>query len=350
MNAPAIDLRSDTVTQPTPAMRVAIADAPVGDDVFSEDPTVEALQARVAAMFGHQAALFVPSGTMANLLAVLAHCRPGDHVIVPRGAHLFYYEGGGASALAGVQLQQQGEHGRYDLDALAAAILHDTSDHHHPPTGLITIENTHNRAGGRVVPLDHLRALRAFTRDHDLPLHMDGARAWNALTATGAAPADLGACVDSLSVCFSKGLGAPAGSALIGSDALISRAHRFRKMLGGGMRQAGVLAAAALYALDHHLPLLQHDHRRARALAEGLARTPHITLDAATVESNILIFQTPNAFAFCSAAYAEGLLCIAIDPRRVRWVTHLHITDDHIPRALTIAHAAAQAAAEAGPL
>ena len=328
-----VDLRSDTVTQPCEPMREAMACARVGDDVAGEDPTVNALQREVAARFGKPAALFVPSGTMANQLALLTHCRRGDHVIAPTGAHLFTAESGGGAALAGVQLQERGEAGRYDLSTLSTNL----DDPHYPPTTLITVENTHNGSGGRVLPLAYLEALRERARSLGVSVHMDGARIFNALIATGASPEAMAACVDSLSVCLSKGLGAPVGSLLLGDVPFICRAHRFRKMLGGGMRQSGILAAGGRYALEHNVARLAQDHARARALAEGLATMPGVALELATVESNIVIFRLTDIepTVFVDRLAAQGVRCYPFGPGRVRWVTHLHVDDAAVEYALS---------------
>jgi threonine aldolase len=343
LTPPPVDLRSDTLTQPTIPMRDAMASASVGDDVFGEDPTVNRLQEQVAAMFGKPRALFVPSGTMANQLALLSHCGRGDHVIVPYGAHILRYESGGGAALSGVQMLELGQGGVYDLGALRDHIQTLTPDHHTPPTRLITLENTHNREGGRVVPLSHIQDVCDLARERGVAVHMDGARIFNALAASGDAAKAVGACVDSLCFCLSKGLGAPVGSVLVGGGALIDRAHRYRKMLGGGMRQAGILAAAGLYALEHNVERLHDDHRRAKALAEGLVALPGISLDLATVQTNIVIFRTPDAAAFIAGVAAHGIKSHAIDRHRVRWVTHLHITDEDVSRALNAAHRVATA-------
>ncbi len=344
LTPPPVDLRSDTLTQPTIPMRDAMASASVGDDVFGEDPTVNRLQEAAAAMFGKPRALFVPSGTMANQLALLSHCNRGDHVIIPFGAHILRYESGGGAALSGVQMLELGQGGRYDLNTLRDHIQTLTPDHHTPPTRLVTLENTHNREGGRVVPLSHIQDVYDLTRDRNLALHMDGARIFNALAATDDSPAAVGASVDSLCFCLSKGLGAPVGSVLVGSSAFIDRAHRYRKMLGGGMRQAGILAAAGLYALEHNIDRLRDDHRRARTLAQGLASLPGIALDLETVQTNIVIFHTPDAAAFIAGVGAHGIKSHAIDRHRVRWVTHLHITDEDVTRALHAAHQVTTAA------
>ena len=281
-----IDLRSDTVTRPTPAMREAMARAEVGDDVFGDDPTVRALEEEVARLTGKEAALFVASGTMGNQLAIATQTRPGDEVIVGEGAHLVIYEAGAGAALNGVQFTIAGRGGLYTADELEAAMyprLYWT-----PRTSLASVENTHNRAGGRAWPLAQARAVAERARALGLATHLDGARIWNASVATGVDVATWCAPFDTASVCFSKGLGAPVGSAFCGPRALVVEARRFRKRWGGGMRQSGILAAAALHALAHHRARLAEDHANARALAETLARTPGIRIDLATVETNIV--------------------------------------------------------------
>jgi len=337
MNADVIDLRSDTVTLPTPAMREAIAAARVGDDVFGEDPTVVELQERAAALFGHEAALFVPSGTMANQLALLSWCQRGDDVIAGQGAHAWCYETGAAAAVSGVQFTLM-DGALFSAEQVAEAIKPD--NHHLCPTRLVMVENTHNRAGGRVFPLAQLQAISALCRDRGLGLHMDGARVFNALVAHGLSPAAVGGTVDSLSFCLSKGLGCPVGSVLVGSRAWIWRAHRFRKMLGGGMRQIGFLAAAGLHALDHHIERLADDHRRARRFAQALSGLQGVVIDLATVETNIVIFDLADAVmdaaTFQARAAESGLLCYAIGPQRVRVVFHLGVDDGGTDRAAEV--------------
>lgn len=343
-----VDLRSDTVTRPTPAMREAMARAEVGDDVFGEDPTVAALEARVAERLGHEAGLFVPSGTMANQIAILAHTRPGDEVVVGAGAHSATYESGGAAALAGVQCVTAGTSGHFDVAELEAVIHEPEPFGHVAPTTLVMVENTHNRAGGVVLPVERMVEIAGVCRARGLALHLDGARLFNAAVATGRPAADWGRRADSVSICLSKGLGAPVGSVLCGSRAFVRRAHRFRKMLGGGMRQAGILAAAGLYALDHHVTRLAEDHRRARRLAEGLAALPGVRLDPARVQTNIVVFglepTAPDPAALC-AAVAADVRALPFGPRQVRLVTHLDVDDAGVERALA---AFARALAPAG--
>ena len=264
-----IDLRSDTVTRPGAAMRAAMAAAPVGDDVFGDDPTVNALQERAAALLGKEAALFVPSGTAANQIALLVHCRPGDEVLLGDGAHQMCFEAGGGGALAGVQFQVLGvsRGGLFDAAELEAEVKPDNV--HYPPSRLVSVEDTHNRAGGKVWPMERLRAVTAVARRRGLALHLDGARLMNAVIESGVPASERAADFDTVSLCFSKGLGAPVGSVLAGSRELMVRAHRYRKMLGGGMRQAGVLAAAGLYALEHHIDRLAEDHKNAQRLARS---------------------------------------------------------------------------------
>jgi threonine aldolase len=330
----AIDLRSDTVTRPTAAMRAAMAAAEVGDDVYGEDPTVNRLQQRAAELLGKPAALFVPSGTMANQIALLCHCERGDDVLTGEGNHCMVYESGAGSAWAGVGFTVVGAGGLFDAEQMCAAIK--PSEYHSPRTRLIAIENTHNRGGGRVFPQADVEAIADAAHARDLVVHLDGARIWNASIATGIAPARLAAPADTVSACFSKGLGAPIGSVLAGPAALIKRAHRFRKMLGGGMRQAGVLAAAALHALDHHFARLADDHAHARALAEGLTRLPGLVCSPASVETNIVLCDLPklDAAAFQKASAAHGVLFNAISPHRVRFVTHLGVANAEIGPAL----------------
>lgn len=337
MNRPASDFRSDTVTRPTPAMRRAMAEADVGDDVFGDDPTVNALQARAAKLAGLEAALFVPSGTMGNLIAMLAHCRPGDDVLAGEGAHCVLYEGGGGAALAGVQLTVIGRGGHFGVDELAAAIKPEDPSGHAPPTRLVMVENTHNRGGGKILAPAAFGELAAYAHGRGLAVHIDGARIFNAAVATGVGIDAWTSRADSVSFCLSKGLGAPVGSLLCGSAAFIRRAHRYRKMLGGGMRQAGVLAAAGLHALEHHVERLAEDHRRARTLAEGLSTLRGIDLDPASVETNIVIARlapdAPEPAALCAALAAE-VRAVPFGPRGVRFVTHLDVDDADVTRAI----------------
>lgn len=319
------DLRSDTVTRPTPAMREAMASADVGDDVYREDPTLRALERRVAEITGKESALFVPSGTMANQIALLCHCRPGDEVIVGVGAHCAYYESGAGAAWAGVQFEQVGDGGLFGADELRAAIKPDA--YYLPNTRLVAVENTHNRAGGKIFPTTRVAAIAELARQHGLGLHLDGARLWNAATATGETVAALSAPFDTVSVCFSKGLGAPVGSALCGAAATIQRAVRYRKMLGGGMRQAGILGAAALYALEHHRDRIAEDHVAARRIAEALGAIEGV--DVVPPETNIVNVDLPvDAAKVVDAAKRVDVLFNAIGPRRIRLVTHLDVSGD----------------------
>jgi threonine aldolase len=332
-----IDLRSDTVTKPTPAMRRAIAEAEVGDDVFGEDPTVNALERATADLLGKEAAMFVASGTMANQLAVRLHTRPGDEALMETGAHVFGKEAGAAAALSGVTCRLiEGRRGIFTAGDLIAALR--PLDIHHAPTRLVCVENTHNGGGGSVWPLATLAELSAAVRSRGLKLHMDGARLWNASIASGIAERAYAEHCDSVAVCFSKGLGAPVGSALAGPTEFIDRARRFRKMLGGGMRQAGLLAAGALHALRHHRERLAEDHANARTLAAGLAEIPGIELEASDVETNIVRFRTVGRDApMIAKALAEcGVLVFATGPESIRAVTHLMISEDDVRRALRI--------------
>lgn len=319
--APPFDLRSDTVTQPTDAMRSAMAAAPVGDDVYGEDPTVRRLEERVAEILGKEAALFVPSGTQANQIAILCHTRPGDEVIVGEGAHCAFYESGAAGALAGVQLITAGRGGLFTATEAQSVIK--PLDDHCPRTRLIALENTHNRAGGRVFPQNDVLAIAELARSRGLALHLDGARLWNAAVASGVDEATLSAPFDTVSVCFSKGLGAPVGSALCGTAAMIRRARRFRKMLGGGMRQAGIIAAGALYALEHHRARLHLDHEAARVIAEAVGELPGV--EVLPVETNIVLIDVRGVPAerVATAAREQGVLVSAFGPERVRVVMHL---------------------------
>ena len=329
-----IDLRSDTVTKPTDAMRTAMARAPVGDDVFGEDPTVQRLEARAAELLGTESALFVPSGTMANQIAILVHTRRGDDVIVGRNAHSYLYESGGGGAIAGVQFTLVGDNGLFLADEAEAAIH--SPDHHFSPTSLIIAENTHNRAGGRIFPLRELYAIRALSDARGFSFHIDGARLMNAVVAGGTSAETYGRVAHSLSLCLSKGLGAPVGSVVAGSTDFVVRAHRFRKMLGGGMRQAGIIAAGGLHALEHHVDCLADDHRRARAFAEGISKLEGVSVELDEVETNIVIFSVDDASGLQAVAGELGLLFLAIDPGRIRAVFHLDVTDEDVEAALQI--------------
>jgi len=321
-----IDLRSDTVTRPTAAMRAAMAAAEVGDDQYGEDPTVNRLQARVAELLGHEAALWLPSGTMANQVALRVLTRPGDDVVVSREAHAVWHETGGSAANAGVQLTEIGTRGTFDAQAFVGALKPRGLDIF-PPTTLVEIENTHNRAGGVVFPQADADAICAAARERGIASFLDGARLWNAAVATGRPLAELARPFDLVAVSLSKGLGAPGGSLLAGSKALVGRAVRHRRMLGGAMRQVGIFAAAGLHALDRHVARLADDHANARALAERLAHSAAVELDLATVQTNIVVFglRGGDAPAFVSAARAQGVLVNALGPRTVRALTHLDV-------------------------
>lgn len=325
--APAIDLRSDTLTRPTAAMREAMARAEVGDDVFGEDPSVNRLQEAVASLLGTEAALLVPSGTMANQLALLTHCRRGDEVIVGQGAHNANYESGAGGALAGVQFAVAGQGGMFSVDEMVEAIK--PAGYYYPRTRLVSLENTHNRAGGKVWPLAELQAVAAAAHARGLLAHLDGARLMNAVVASGVAARTWCASFDSVSLCLSKGLGAPVGSLLAGNRSFVTEAHRLRKMLGGGMRQAGVLAAAGLHALEHHLARLSDDHRSAARFAERLRGAPHITVEPP--QTNIVMVDLDVAAPLSvdevlRRTAARGVLLGAMGPRRIRAVTHLDVS------------------------
>ncbi len=329
MSETIVDLRSDTVTKPTPAMREAIARAEVGDDVFDDDPTVHALQQRVAALLGKEAALFVASGTQGNLCALLAHCGRGDEAIVGTHAHTFRYEAGGLAVLGGIQpapLPQQPD-GTLKLEDIAAAIKPD--DVHFARTRLLALENTWN---GRVLPLPYLDAATALARRHGLATHLDGARLWNASVASGVPMARLAQGFDSVTVCLSKGLGAPAGSVLAGPREFIARARRARKMLGGGMRQVGLLAAAGLHAIEHHVERLATDHANARRLADGLARIPGIAVTPS--ETNIVFATVEGGRGEALLRHLQSRGVLATGLTGLRFVTHLDVDVAGVDRAI----------------
>ncbi len=329
-----IDLRSDTVTRPTAAMLAAMAAAELGDDVFGDDPSVNALQARIAALLGKEAALFVPTGTQSNLCALMAHCGRGDEVIVGQMAHAYRSEGGGAAVLGSIQpqpLAQQAD-GTMRLEDIEAAIKPD--DAHYARSRLLALENTW---GGHVLPMAYIEAATALARSKGLGTHLDGARLFNASVASRTPAVEIARHFDSVSVCFSKGLGAPAGSALVGSRDFIARAHRVRKMLGGGMRQAGVLAAAALHALEHHVDRLAEDHAHARALAEGLHGLPGVTVQPPQTNIVFVDLAPGKAAGAVDRLRAAGVLCTGFD--RLRFVTHLDVSAADVQRAIPILRA-----------
>jgi threonine aldolase len=327
-----VDLRSDTVTRPGAEMRRAMATAEVGDDVYREDPTVERLQETVAALLGKEAALFVPSGTMSNQLGLRTLTHTGDEVIVHEDAHVLHYEGGSAAALAGLQLRPlPGALGVLDPMAVEAAIR--PAGEGFARTGAVEMENTHNRCGGTVWTVEQMRAVAEVAARHRIGVHLDGARIWNAHVASGASPADYAAYADSVSVCFSKGLGAPVGSALAGSRAFIEEARLHRKRYGGAMRQAGIIAAGALYALEHNVERLAEDHKNAQVLAELLRAVPGVELTH-PVQTNIVIARVSGAgFTAQQALQAlkrSGVLCGASGPDTIRFVTHLDVTASEV--------------------
>ena len=330
-----VDLRSDTVTRPTAAMRKAMAEAEVGDDVYGEDPTVRRLEERIAELLGTEAALFVPTGTMANQIALRSLTRPGDEVIIGVGAHCWRHESGALAALAGAQTQMIGSDGMFTAADVRAA--HRPEDPYSAPTRVVAVENTHNMAGGIVWDLRALAEVTATAHQLGMKTHLDGARLWNAAVATGASERELAAGFDTISVCLSKGLGAPVGSVVAASRAVIKECHRARKMYGGGMRQAGILAAGGLYALEHHRARLAEDHVNARAFAGALEGRPRLQVDLSRVQTNIVMIDVERgASAVIAAAKAQGVLLGAASPTRIRAVTHLDADHASVLRAAAV--------------
>ncbi|MBW2524468.1 MAG: aminotransferase class I/II-fold pyridoxal phosphate-dependent enzyme [Deltaproteobacteria bacterium] len=339
------DLRSDTVTRPSEAMRRAMAEAEVGDDVYREDPTVRRLEERTAEIVGTEAALFVPSGTMSNQLALLCHCRPGDEVLVGHHAHCMEYESGAAAAWSGVQFVPLGTAGLFTAEEVAAAIR--PPAYYQPRTRLCVVENTHNMSGGRVFPRGDAEAITELCAAESLATHLDGARLWHAAAATGTSERELARGFDTVTVCFSKGLGAPVGSALCGDADTIDRALRLRKMLGGGMRQAGIIAAGALFALETNRSRLVEDHRAAQELAAALGEVGGVSVDP--VETNIVCADLDfPASRLVEQACREGVLIGATGPSRVRLVTHCDVTGPTFAAAVTAVRRAAEEARRGG--
>jgi threonine aldolase len=336
--APSVsDFRSDTVTRPTPAMRAAMAAAEVGDDVYGEDPTVRRLEEVTAARLGHEAGLFVTSGTQGNQISIGVFCRPGDEVVLEANSHSLHYEAGGAAGLWGAQLVPlASSKGILSAAQVEAAVR--AEDDHSPHTRLLVLENTHNRGGGAVWPLAIFQDTVGLARQRGLAVHLDGARLWNAEAATGLPVRSWAELCDSATVCFSKGLGAPVGSVLVGSKSFVQKARRLRKRLGGGMRQAGILAAGALYALEHHMARLSEDHRHARLLAEGLAALPGVRVDLSRVETNMVYAEFPCAAEEAvQQLRASGVLSHAVGPKSLRFVCHLEVGEKDVRRALEAA-------------
>jgi len=327
-----IDLRSDTVTQPTPAMREAMLAAPLGDDVFGDDPTVNALEAKAAQLFGMEAALFCASGTMTNQLAIRTHTRPGDEVICDQLSHIYLYEGGGIMANSGVSVALlPGERGKL-TPALIRDAINNPADPHRPLSRLVSLENTMNKGGGCYYTLPEIAAIRQVCTEHNLPLHLDGARLFNALVETGESTEANGQLFDSISICLSKGLGCPVGSLLLGKREFIAQARRYRKLMGGGWRQAGFLAAAGIYALDHQVNRLKLDHSRARKIGAMLATRSEVQ-EIYPIDTNIVIFRLPDtimAADYVQQLAEKGIRGVTFGKHLVRFVTHLDFTDEHL--------------------
>jgi threonine aldolase len=334
-----IDLRSDTVTLPSPEMREAIAAAPVGDDQFGEDPMINILQERIALLLGKEAALWLPTGTMANQVALRVLTRPGDDVIVSRECHAVWHETGGSAANAGVQFTAIGDKGLFTAEEFSAAIK-PRGHIIYPPTTLVEIENTHNRAGGAIFPQDEIKRICSIAAERDIATYLDGARIWNVAIATGRPISELAEPFNLVSVALSKGLGAPGGSLLAGSKEIIGRCVRQRRMLGGAMRQVGIFAAAGIYALDHNFDRLAEDHANARLMAERLSVNPRLLIDPAAVQTNILVCSltddAPDAPTVVARAGERGVLIFAFGPRTIRAVTHLDVSREQCERAADI--------------
>jgi threonine aldolase len=336
MAAPLVDLRSDTVTRPTPAMRAAMAAAEVGDDVIDVDPTVERLQRLCAEMLGKEAALYMPSGSMTNQIAIRLHCQPGDEFICEADCHIYNYEQAAFAQLSGVATRTvQGDAGVLHVDQLCELIR--PANDHMVRTRLVTLENTHNRGAGRIQPYENVVQICAWAESHGLRRHLDGARLFNAAVATGIPVADWSRHFDTVSVCFSKGLGAPVGSALAGPRELIQLARRHRKVFGGGMRQAGIIAAGALYALENHIDRLADDHATARILADAVRQCAGLRLDPDHVDTNMVIFRVDpglgTAADMVDALRERGVLVLATSPVKIRAVTHLDVDESQVRRA-----------------
>jgi len=336
MSQQVLDFRSDTVTRPTAGMCAAMAAAELGDDVFGEDPTVNALEERTARLLGKEAAVFVPSGSMSNQIGVRVHCAPGDEFICEAGCHIYNYEQGAYAQLSGVACRTvEGQQGVLRPEQLAGLIRADNE--HLVRTRLVCLENTHNRGAGKVQPFEVVEAISKWARSNGLAMHLDGARLFNAVVASGIDAKRWSSLFDTVSVCFSKGLGAPVGSALAGPKDVIKQARRVRKLFGGGMRQAGVIAAGALYALEHHIARLSVDHNHARLLADAVKATGGLELVGEAVDTNIVIFRVDpklgTAAEFCEKLKARGLLMLSVAPQQVRAVTHLDVDHDDTTRA-----------------
>ena len=331
------DLRSDTFTKPTAAMLDAMFKAPVGDDVFGEDPSVNELEAKAAALFGMEAALFCASGTMTNQIAIKCHTQPGDEVICDKSSHVYIYEGGGIAFNSGSQVKAiDGNRGRITADQVTESINPD--DPHRARTSLVSLENTANRGGGACYNFADLECIRNVCSKYNLGFHLDGARIWNALVAKKETPIQYGQLFDSISICLSKGLGAPIGSLLLGKQPFIKQARRFRKVLGGGMRQAGYLAAAGIYALDHHIDRLEEDHLHVSQIAEALKKKDFVGNILGT-ETNILIFEVCNNYtpvSFCNKLRQHKILCMPISATQVRMVTHLDISAEMVSNLIQV--------------
>ena len=334
-----IDLRSDTVTQPTAAMKQAMLNAELGDDVFGDDPSVRALEEKTAAMLGKEAALFVPTGTMGNQICIRAHTQPGDEMICSDNAHIYIYEGGGFAALSGLSVAcVKNESGIMKPSDVKAAIRAEGSLSHYPETSLICLENTANRGGGTYYSLEAIQEIGAIARERNLAYHLDGARMFNAVIASGISAKDMVAPFDSVSLCLSKALGCPVGSVIVGTRTFINRCHRFRKMFGGGMRQAGILAAAGSYALDHHIERLADDHGRAKNLAEALSTVDGYAVNLESVKSNMVYVDVTkegrSAPELVEALAKDGVMITAVNDGTIRAVTHLQIDDAGIEAAI----------------
>jgi threonine aldolase len=333
-----IDLRSDTITKPTPDMLEAMMKAEVGDDVLGDDPTVIRLQEKVSERFGKEAGLFVPSGTMSNQIAIRTHTQPGQEIICEMGAHIFNFEGGGPAVLSGVQIRPvKGNYGIMDPEYIEESLRFDDNVHH-APTALIEVENTHNRGGGTIIPMKNIQDIRKIADKYELPMHLDGARIWNAHVATHIPLKEYAQYFESVSVCFSKGLGAPVGSMLLGSAEFIHKAKRWRKVFGGGMRQSGYLAAAAEYAFEHHIDRLIEDHARAAFFANELAQIKGLAVNLDTVQTNIVMIDVLSipAVELHHKLMKFGLDILPVSPTRLRAVFHLHIDDEMTERAVNI--------------